>query len=136
MSHIIQLWIAVLTFFLIHQTEEIFYSIGEWHKNHKEPSWTSFISKSLMVKMETRFKRALLVLLQCILLLIVAFFTHTSLLATQITITIFICIMLIAFIMHITLSIVTRSSMPGLSTSVFPGCPVGLFLLYLTWNIK
>ena len=133
MSHILQLWIVVFVFFLTHQTEEIFYSIGKWHTIHSKPSWTSFIGRSLMVKLENPLKRALLVGLQCLLLSVIAFLSYGSLLATQIVITIFLCIMLAAFIMHITLSIATRSSMPGLSTSVFPGLPVGLFLLYVIW---
>lgn len=135
MSQITQLWMAIFAFFLTHQTEEIFYSIGEWHIAHPKPLWTNFVSRSLMVKMDTRFKRTLLVVVQCLALLAIAFLTHESLFATQVAVTIFLCIMTIAFIMHITLSFATRSSMPGLSTSVFPGLPVGLFLLYLTWHI-
>ena len=135
MSQITQLWMAIFVFFLTHQTEEIFYSIGEWHTAHPKPLWTNFVSRSLMVKMDTRFKRTLLVVAQCLMLLAIAFFTHESLFATQIAITIFLCIMTVAFILHIILSVATHSSMPGLSTSVFPGLPVGLFLLYFTWHI-
>ena len=135
MSKIVQLWVAVFIFFLTHQTEEIFYSIGEWHTAHPKPSWTNFISRSLMVKMDTRPKQTFLVVVQCLVLLAVAFLTHGSLLATQVVVTIFLCIMLAAFIMHVILSIATRSSMPGLSTSVFPGLPIGLLLLYVTWQI-
>lgn len=135
MSQVVQLWVAVFLFFLTHQTEEIFYSIGEWHTVHSKPSWTKFIKHSLMVRLDTRLKRTLLVAAQCIALLVIAFFTHKSLIATQIVITVFLTIMIIAFIIHITLSISTRSSMPGLSTSVFPGLPVGLYLLYFVWHI-
>lgn len=135
MSQIAQLWVAVFAFFLTHQTEEIFYSIGEWHTAHPNPSWTNFVSRSLMVKMNTRLKRTFLVFVQCLTLLAIAFVTYRSPFATQVALTIFLCIMLAAFITHITLSIVTRSSMPGLSTSVFPGLPVGLLLLYVTWHI-
>lgn len=135
MSPIIQLWLAVFAFFLTHQTEEIFYSIGEWHTAYPMPLWTKFVSRSLMVKMDTRLKRAFFVVGQCLALLVIAFLIHNSLFATQIVITIFLCIMMAAFIMHMILSVATHSSMPGLSTSVFPGLPVGLFLLYFTWHL-
>jgi hypothetical protein len=135
MSKIIQLWVAIFVFFLTHQTEEVFYSIGEWHTAHQEPSWTKFVNRSLMVKMDTWIKRALFVVTQCIGLLVVALLVNESLFATQIVVTIFLSIMMAAFILHITLSIATRSAMPGLSTSVFPGLPVGLLLFYLTWQM-
>lgn len=135
MSRIMILWMAIFTFFLTHQTEEIFYSIGEWHTAHPNPPWTNFVSRSLMVKMDTRFKRAVLVVGQCLALLAIAFLLHNSLFATQVAVTMFLCIMTAAFVMHIVLSIATHSSMPGLSTSVFPGLPIGLLLLYITWHI-
>jgi hypothetical protein len=68
-------------------------------------------------------------------LLVIAYVVSGSLLATQIVITVFLSIMMAAFTMHITLSIATRSAMPGLSTSVFPGLPASLFLIYLTWHL-
>ncbi|MCB9135242.1 MAG: HXXEE domain-containing protein [Anaerolineales bacterium] len=85
--------------------------------------------------MDSRIKRAFLVMAQCLAMLGVAYLTHWSLFATQIVITIFLCVMIVAFIMHITLSIATHTPMPGLSTSVFPGLPVGLYLLYFVWHI-
>jgi hypothetical protein len=135
MSEVTQLWMAVFFLFLTHQTEEVFYSIGKWHAAHEKPAWTKFVSHSLMVTMDTWAKRAMLVAAQCTGLLVVAFLASGSLLATRIIITAFLSIMMAAFTMHITLSIATRSAMPGLSTSIFPGLPVSLLLIYLTWHI-
>lgn len=135
MSQSTQLWGMILVFFLTHQTEEIFYSIGEWQTAHPQPHWTRFLSRSPMVKLHTRFQRTMLVIIQCLALLAVAGLTHSSLITTQIVITVFLIVMTFAFLMHITLSIATHSSMPGLSTSIFPGLPAILFLLYYTWHL-
>jgi Protein of unknown function with HXXEE motif len=49
--------------------------------------------------------------------------TSGSLIATQLAATVLITGLVLAFLMHIAASVLTRSAMPGLTTSILPGVP-------------
>jgi hypothetical protein len=60
--------------------------------------------------------------------------TSGSLIATQFAATVLIAMLLLAFLMHITASVLTRSAMPGLATSILPGVPGAVMLLTYIWT--
>jgi hypothetical protein len=45
-----------------------------------------------------------------------------------------ITVLMLAFLMHITASVLTRSAMPGLATSILPGVPGVVMLLTYIWT--
>lgn len=49
--------------------------------------------------------------------------TSGSLIATELAATVLITGLMLAFMMHITASVLTRSAMPGLATSILPDSP-------------
>ena len=57
-----------------------------------------------------------------------------SLIATQLAATVLITGLMLAFLMHITASVLTRSAMPGLATSILPGVPGPVMLLTYIWT--
>jgi len=57
-----------------------------------------------------------------------------SLIATQLAATVLITVLMLAFLMHITASVLTRSVMPGLATSILPGVPGAVMLLTYIWT--
>jgi hypothetical protein len=60
--------------------------------------------------------------------------TSGSLIATQLAATVLITMLVLAFLMHITASVLTRSAMPGLGTSILPGVPGAVMLLTYIWT--
>jgi hypothetical protein len=60
--------------------------------------------------------------------------TSGSLIATQLATTVLITGLLLAFLLHITASVLTRSAMPGLATSILPGVPGAVMLLTYIWT--
>ena len=56
--------------------------------------------------------------------------TSGSLIATQLAVTVLITMLLLAFLMHITASVLTRSAMPGLATSILPGAVMRLTYIW------
>lgn len=130
------IWIVLLGFFLTHQLEEIVYSIGAWHHDHPTPRWrrwTLYLTRTPMASLDRRM-RVRTVARQTVVIVLVAFLASWSLLATQIAGTILIVVLAVAFIMHITVSALTRSAMPGLATSILPGLPGACVLLIWVWN--
>ena len=57
----------------------------------------------------------------------------TDWIATQLAAAVLITVSL-AFLMHITASVLTRSAMPGLATSILPGLPGVVMLLTYIWT--
>jgi len=49
--------------------------------------------------------------------------TSGSLIATQVAATVLITVLMLTFVMHIAASVLTRSALPGLATSILPGVP-------------
>ena len=45
-----------------------------------------------------------------------------------------ITVLMLAFVMHIAASVLTRSAMPGLATSILPGVPGAVMLLTYVWT--
>jgi hypothetical protein len=60
--------------------------------------------------------------------------TSGSLIATQLATTVLITVLMLAFVMHISASVLTRSAMPGLATSILPGLPGAVMLLTYVWT--
>jgi hypothetical protein len=60
--------------------------------------------------------------------------TSGSLVATQLAATVLTTGLMLAFVMHITVSVLTRSAMPGLTTSILPGLPGAVVLLTYVWT--
>jgi hypothetical protein len=48
--------------------------------------------------------------------------------------TVLITMLLLAFLIHITASVLIRSAMPGLATSILPGVPGAVMLLTYIWT--
>jgi hypothetical protein len=85
-----------------------------------------------MVTLTTPWRRAILVALQCAGFGALVYVVAGSAFATQVVATIFLCGLIVAFTMHIVLSVATRSSMPGLDVCV-PGHSGRRRLLALAW---
>jgi hypothetical protein len=60
--------------------------------------------------------------------------TSGSMIATQLATTVPIAVLTLAFVMHITVSVLTRSVMLGLATSILPGVPEQVMLLTYVWT--
>jgi hypothetical protein len=58
----------------------------------------------------------------------------TDWIATQLAATVLITVLMLAFLMHITASVLTRSAMPRLATSILPGHPGAVMLLIYIWT--
>jgi hypothetical protein len=130
----IQLWLPAIIFFLIHQTEEVLLSLHAWRQTITLPIWASFTDKSLMYGVDTQVKTSLLVVGQCAALLIFAYLLRRNRSATKLVISMLLIVLILAFILHIALSLSTHSFMPGVYTSIFPGLPIGGYLLYWIWH--
>jgi len=130
----IQLWLPVIIFFVIHQTEEVLLSLNAWRQTITLPVWASFTDKSLMYGLDTQFKTALLVVGQCTALLIFAYLLRKNRFATKLAISMLLTVLMLAFILHIALSLSTHSFMPGVYTSIFPGLPIGGYLVCWIWH--
>jgi Protein of unknown function with HXXEE motif len=130
------IWLVVLAFFLTHQLEEVVYSIGAWGADHLRPSrrrWTTYLSRSPMAS-PLLWVRLSTVAGQMLGLIVLGAAVNASLLATQVAATVVTAVMMLAFGMHITVSVLTRSSMPGLATSILPGLPGAVLVLTYVWT--
>jgi Protein of unknown function with HXXEE motif len=119
------IWLITLVFFLTHQMEEVVYSIGAWRKSQPRPvwrRWTAWLSRSPLASQNLRI-RAVTVAGQTVGVILLGVATSGSLLATQVAATVLITGLMLAFVMHIAASALTRSAMPGLATSILPGLP-------------
>ncbi len=129
-----RIWPPVLLFFLIHQSEEVIFSLGAWRGTVALPDWAAFTDRSLMYALDSRLYTALFVAAQCLALLILAFVLRHNLAASRLAATLLLATLLLAFLLHILLSLATHSWMPGVYTSLFPGLPLGAYLLYRLWH--
>lgn len=130
------IWLVVLGFFLTHQLEEVVYSVGAWSADHPRPSWrrwTTFLSRSPMAS-PLLWVRLITVAGQMLGLIVLGATVNDSLLATQVAATVVTAVMMVAFGMHITVSVLTRSAMPGLATSILPGLPGAVLILTYVWT--
>jgi len=131
----IQLWMPFIIFFLIHQTEEVLFSVKAWRKTIDLPPWASFTDRSPVYAVEGQGQTALLLVVgPCVALLTLAYLVRKNSLATKLAISTLLSVLILAFIMHVAVSLSTRSFMPGVYTSIFPGLPVGGYLLGWVWR--
>jgi hypothetical protein len=131
----IQLWTPFIIFFLIHQTEEVLFSLKAWRQTVVLPSWASFTDRSPAYAVDSQGQTALLLVVgPCVALLVLVYRLRKNRLATKLAISMLLSVLMLAFIMHITVSLSTRSFMPGVYTSIFPGLPVGGYLFGWVWR--
>ena len=136
MTTALAIWLITLVFFLTHQIEEVVYSIAAWRELHPRPAWrrwTSWLRRSPLASPDLRI-RAATVGGQAAGVILLGAATSGSLIATQLAATVLITMLLLAFLMHITASVVTRSAMPGLATSILPGVPGAVMMLTYIWS--
>jgi hypothetical protein len=136
MSTALAIWLVTLVFFLTHQMEEVVYSIGAWRRSHPRPGWrqwTAWLSRSPLASPDLRI-RAAAVGGQTVGVILLGVATSGSLISTQVAATVLITILVLAFVMHIIVSVLTRSAMPGLATSILPGLPGAVMLLTYIWT--
>ena len=131
---VIQRWKAVFVFFVIHQVEEVVLSLPAWRAHVTLPGWAAFTDHSLMYALPSRSVTALFVAGQCLLLASLAYLLRASDRATRLAQSALLLVLMVAFAVHIALSVATHTVMPGVFTSVFPGLPVGGYLLYTRWR--
>ncbi|HLO16030.1 MAG TPA: HXXEE domain-containing protein [Anaerolineales bacterium] len=129
-----QLWLPVIIFFMVHQAEEVLLNLGDWRKTITLPAWASFTDNSFMYALGSQFYTGLFVVGQCMALLVLAYLLRKHSLATKLAASALLIGLMLAFILHIALSLSTQSFMPGIYTSIFPGLPVGGYLLYWVWR--
>jgi Protein of unknown function with HXXEE motif len=123
MTPALAIWLITLVFFLTHQMEEVVYSIAAWRELHPRPRWrrwTAWLTWSPLASLDLRI-RAATAGGQAAGVILLGAATSGSLIATQLAATMLITVLMLAFLMHITVSVLTRSAMPGLATSIFPG---------------
>lgn len=130
----IQLWLPIILFFLIHQTEEVLFSLKAWRQTIVLPPWASFTDRSLFYAVNSQGQTALIVIGQCVGLLTLAYLLRKNSLATKLAISTLLSVLTLAFILHIALSLSTHSFMPGVYTSIFPGLPIGGYLFGWVWR--
>ena len=120
------IWLITLVFFLTHQIEEVIYSIAAWRVASSSrvaamdglvEQITACIARPTNQGSHGRGQTAGVILLGAA--------TSGSLIATQLATTVLITGLMLAFVMHISASVLTRSAMPGLATSILPGLPRG-----------
>jgi hypothetical protein len=136
MTTTLSIWVAALALFLTHQLEEIVYSIAAWNNQHPRPSWrrwTAWLHRSPMASPAVRV-RIRTVAGQCLGLVLVGAIVSRTLLATKIAVALLMAGLAVAYLMHITVSVLTRSAMPGLTTSILPGLPGAVLLLAYAWS--
>lgn len=130
------IWAVVLGFFLTHQLEEVVYPIARWNEEHPRPTWrrwNSYLATTPMASPD-RHVRIRTLATQTAGLAIVGLLVGQSLFATQIAATVLTVVIAVAFVMHIVASALTRSAMPGLTTSILPGLPGAALLLAWVWS--
>lgn len=131
----IQLWTPFIIFFLIHQTEEVLFSLKAWRQTIVLPRWASFTDRSPVDTVDSQGQTALLLVVgPFIALLTLAYLLRKNMLATKLAISALLSVLMLAFIMHIAVSLATRSFMPGVYTSIFPGLPIGGYLFGWVWR--
>jgi hypothetical protein len=136
MSTALAIWLITLVFFLTHQIEEVVYSVGAWRETHPRPGWrrwTAWLSRSPLASPDLRI-RAATVGGQTVGVILLGVATSGSLITTQVAATVLITVLMAAFVMHITASLLTSSAMPGLATSILPGLPGAVMLLTYVWT--
>jgi hypothetical protein len=136
MTPALAIWLITLVFFLTHQMEEVVYSIGAWRESHPRPGWrrwTAWLGKSPLASPDLRI-RAATVVGQAAGVILLGAATSGSLIATQLVATVLTTLLMLAFVMHIAASVLTRSAMPGLATSILPGVPGAVMLLAFIWT--
>lgn len=136
MTTILAIWLITLVFFLTHQMEEVVYSVGAWRESHPRPGWrrwTAWLSRSPLASRDLRIRVAT-VGGQAGGVILLGIATSGSLIATQVAATVLITVLMLAFVMHIAASVLTRSAMPGLATSILPGVPGAVMLLTYVWT--
>ena len=136
MTTALAIWLITLLLFLTHQIEEVVYPVAAWREFHPRPGWrrwTSWLSRSPLASPDLRI-RAATVGGQAAGAILLGAATSGSVIATQVAATVLITILLLAFLMHITASVLTRSAMPGLATSILPGIPGAVMLLTYIWT--
>jgi Protein of unknown function with HXXEE motif len=136
MTTAVAIWLITLVFFLTHQMEEVVYSTAAWRESHPRPGWrrwTAWLSRSPLASPNLRI-RAATVGGQAAGVILLGSATSGSLIATQLATTVLITVLMLAFVMHISASVLTRSAMPGLATSILPGLPGAVMLLTYVWT--
>jgi Protein of unknown function with HXXEE motif len=136
MTMALGIWLITLVFFLTHQMEEVVYSVGAWRESHPRPGWrrwTTWLSRSPLASQNLRI-RAVTVAGQMVGVILLGVATSGSLLATQVAASVLITGLMLAFVMRIAASVLTRSAMPGLATSILPGLPGAVMLLIYIWT--
>src|SRR5215217_7838330 len=117
MTTALAIWLITLVFFLTHQMEEVVYSIATWKRVHPLPGWrrwTAWLSRSPLASPDLRI-RAATVAGQAAGVGLIGAATSGSLIATQLAATVLTTVLILAFVMHIAVSVLTRSAMPGLA---------------------
>ena len=66
--------------------------------------------------------------------MVLAAATSGSLAATRVAASALVAVLLLAFAMHVIASVMTRSAMPGLTTSILPGAPAAVALMVCIWT--
>jgi hypothetical protein len=131
----IKLWTPFIIFFLIHQTEEVLFSVKTWRRTVVLPPWASFTDRSPVYAVDSQGQTALLLVVgPCVALLTLAYLLRKNSLATKLAISTLLSVLMLAFIMHIAVSLSTHSLMPGVYTSIFPGLPIGGYLFGWVWR--
>jgi hypothetical protein len=87
-----------------------------------------------MIRASAFWQRLVLLALQTVGFFAMLWLASSSVLAVQIYLTVMVAIFAAAFVMHMALSVATRSWMPGVYTSIFPGLPTAAFLLWWLWH--
>jgi hypothetical protein len=133
MTSAVAIWLITLGFFLTHQMEEVVYPVAAWRDVHPRPGWMAWLSWSPLASPDL-WIRAATVGGQAVGVILLGAATSGSLIATQLAATVLTTVLMLAFMMHITASVLTHSAMPGLATSILPGLPGAVMLLIYVWT--
>ncbi|MEZ5185781.1 MAG: HXXEE domain-containing protein [Candidatus Nanopelagicales bacterium] len=131
-----QAWAATLALLATHQMEEMVFSLDEWRERvggTGMPRFDRFLMRTPIGRQEPG-PRIATVVAQGLLASGLYAATHDSARATRAVTTALTVGWAGAFVMHLYVAARTRSAMPGLATSIFPGLPGAAWVVRYIWS--
>lgn len=131
-----QAWAATLALLATHQMEEVVFSLDEWRERiggTGMPRFDRYLQRTTIGRQSPGPRIATLAG-QGLLAAGLYAATRRSVPATRAVTTALTLGWAGAFVMHLSVATYTRSAMPGLATSIFPGLPGAALVIRYIWS--
>ncbi|MGB7979857.1 MAG: HXXEE domain-containing protein [Candidatus Nanopelagicales bacterium] len=129
-------WAATLALLATHQMEEMVFSLDEWRERiggTGMPRFDRFVQRTPIGR-QAPGPRIATIVGQSLLASGLYAATRRSVPATRAVTTALTVGWAGAFVMHLSVAARTRSAMPGLATSIFPGLPGAVWVVRYIWS--